>query len=163
MVVAPVMETGTACAICASAGAPAQALVETWRDRVAYLDDVLVAFVDAERASVVVAPRRHIAGLSMDLEYAGELLGGLRNAALAVQLFYGASGATVEPTTTLPDAWGHVCYWIQPTLRVPARPLGGHGDRLVSILRSRLAEEGSAPIALRAQRSLPSAAGSEER
>jgi hypothetical protein len=162
VVVAPVMATGTVCAICAAAGAPAQARAETWRDRVAYLDDVLVAFVDSDSASVIVAPRRHIGGLSLEPEFAGDLLGGLRNAALAVQLFYGASGATVEPTTTLPGAAGHVCYWVQPTLHSTVRPLGGQVERFVSILRTRLAGEAGRPSRLRGRTSLPSAAGSSE-
>lgn len=132
------------CVLCAAGGTPVDAPVDTWYARLVHVDDVLMVLVDSDDA-VVVAPRTHVGSLSEDSEHAGDVLAALRNAALVLQMFYGASGATVQPVTEQRAAAGHVCYYVRPTFPTSARPVGNEQERLVAILQSHLALDTNAP------------------
>jgi hypothetical protein len=145
MAVARVGAIGGACAICAAShelpgetGPPAG-------PRAVHADDAVIAFAEPDMNGVLIAPRRHIESLSTTTELAGDVLAGVRRAAVAVQVFYGASGVSVEPTSDFPGAPGHVCFRILPTL--PAR-LGAGAAQLemfVSVLRGVLTSVPASP------------------
>ncbi|MGH9083645.1 MAG: hypothetical protein ACRDY3_10975 [Acidimicrobiales bacterium] len=82
----------------------------TSRTLIAYADDHLVAVIEHGMPGVLVAPRAHVEGLAMAPGEGGIVLGALRRAASTVRSCFGADGTTIEPTTELPGAPGHVCY-----------------------------------------------------
>lgn len=103
------------CAVCAAIERASGTLESgTWL--VAYVDDVLIAFVQPQTGAALVAPRAHVSGLSTSPTSAGEILAGLRRAMLAVRTFSKASGSTVQPMIDVPGSAGHICYKVVATL-----------------------------------------------
>ena len=96
---------------------------------VAYVDDELVALIEADLPGVLLAPRVHVNGLARMAGTAGVFLGALRRAVTVVRSAYGASGAMIEPTTALAGARSHVCYHV-----VPTEPIDGERSHLLSTL-----------------------------
>lgn len=103
------------CAVCAAIERASGELgSSTWI--VAYVDDVLIAFVEPGTGAALIAPRVHVSGLSTSPDIAGGVLAGLRRAMLAVRTFSAASGSTVQPMTDVPGSAGHICYKVVATL-----------------------------------------------
>lgn len=130
------------CALCAAIATPAGELGwGTWL--AAYVDDVLVAFVQPDAGGgVLIAPREHVGALSTSEDLAGGVLAGVRRAMLAVRAFYGASGATVQPMADVPGCEGHVCYQVLATLPASTVHGGGRSEQLGTVLRRHLAPVG---------------------
>ena len=81
---------------------------------VAYVDDELIGLIPTERPGVLLAPREHIQTLSATPERSAAILAPLRQLVEQVQSFYGVTEATIEHTTDLPKAPGHVVYHVTP-------------------------------------------------
>lgn len=133
------------CAICAAASGASGSSAHANALSTAYVDEDFIVFIEPDRAGALVAPRQHIGALSVDPNVAGHVLGGLRQAALAVRGFYGVTGATVEPSTEAPGSPDHVCYRVSPTLPAGVPSSGVQGERLMSVLRDRLEPATSGP------------------
>jgi len=81
---------------------------------VAYVDDEFSGLIPLERQGVMLAPRRHTGMTSESPERAAAILATLRLLVEAVKSSYHVEAATIEPTTDLPAAPGHVCYQVTP-------------------------------------------------
>ncbi|MGH9088733.1 MAG: hypothetical protein ACRDYZ_11605 [Acidimicrobiales bacterium] len=136
----------TGCFLCVAAreqAAPAP------KGTVVVVVDDLVALIEAGTPGVLVAPRSHVDGMAASPVDAGVVLGALRRAAATVQASYGVSGASIEPTTELSGAAGHVCYRVVPTvgdLPVPAGSEQGIDPQdLAAALHRAVAEHDTPP------------------
>lgn len=138
MVAASVREAGD-CAICAAAASISQRPVPG--PNAVYVDDVIIAFVKPDVQGALIAPRQHIEPLSTTPEFAGRVLAGIRRASVAVQVYYGASGVSVEPMSAFPRAQGHACFRVMPTLPTLVETRGDQLEMLVSALRGVLASK----------------------
>ena len=131
---------GAGCALCRAAREPRPAPAGT----VVLAVDDLVALVDEHVPGVLVAPRAHMEGLTTAPVEAGVVLGALRRVAITVQSSYGASRTSIEPTTELAGAAGHVCYRVVPVAGdAPMPPGSGPGvdpQVLAAALRHAVAE-----------------------
>lgn len=123
------------CRLCGSWSAEHDGPPQRERPAVTIVDDEVVAVIDPELPGVLLAPRSHVEVLTAAPTRAGAVLGALRRAAEVVQASFGATGVTIDPTTELPDAGGHVCYRIVPTLAgMPLPSETGPGVEASSLL-----------------------------
>lgn len=83
---------------------------------VAYVDDELIGLIPSDRPGMSLAPREHTGGLGDTVQASATILAPLRRLVEEVKSSYGVAEATIEPTTELPGAAGHVYYQVVPVL-----------------------------------------------
>jgi hypothetical protein len=94
---------------------------------VAYVDDDSVVLLPTRQNGALVAPRRHVDGISTLTGHAlSNFLAALRRTAESVKALVGGSGAAIEPCSEVPMAEGHVCFRVA-SVSVGA-PLSGSSD-----------------------------------
>jgi hypothetical protein len=78
---------------------------------VAYVDDDAVVLLPTRLSGVLVAPRRHVDGISTLTEHAlSNFLAALRRTAESVKAMVGGSGPAIEPYSEIPMTEGHICF-----------------------------------------------------
>ncbi len=116
VVAAAVEGRSSACGLCAlrTSDIPLEGL--SGGASVAYRDDDVMALVVPGHPGALVVPSRHVKSLSALPATSGVILAALRRAVRAVESSYQVAGVTIEPTTDVGHADGHVAYWVIPTL-----------------------------------------------
>jgi hypothetical protein len=78
---------------------------------VAYVDDDAVVMLPTRASGVLVAPRRHVDGISSLTEHAlSNFLAALRRTAESLRVIVGGSGPAIEPYSEIPMTEGHICF-----------------------------------------------------
>lgn len=114
---------------------------------VAYLDHEFIALLEADRPGVLLAPRKHVRGLSTLPELSGAFLAALRRTVTVVQSWQGASGATIEPTPPFPVPTSHACYRVVPTMgqdrcALSSVDLATRANQVAAVFGDELASQG---------------------
>jgi diadenosine tetraphosphate (Ap4A) HIT family hydrolase len=84
-----------------------------------FADEHMIVFLQPPTYVVAVAPTCHVTGLScIEADSLGSFLAALRRTALHVQSVFGCSGTTIGPVeNALPDADGHICFHVVPSIQ----------------------------------------------
>lgn len=158
------------CALCAVARDEAAA-APVGPGTTEYADERVVVLVGRDPLDVLVAPRRHVAGLASMPDGSGAVLAALRRTVAAVTDVTGAAEASVDEVLDLPGTAGHVCFRISPRPGTAAGAGSGGGatswdgedrDRLVAAIVGSLSA-GGAPDAGPAARRRSSGTGGRHR
>lgn len=115
------------CALCAAARDVRGAVAPVGPGTVEYADDLVVLLVGRDPLDVLVAPRRHVAGLASMPGGSGTVLAALRRTVAAVVDVTGAAGASIDEVRDLPGSAGHVCFRISPRAGVAGGTGSGGG------------------------------------
>ncbi len=104
------------CRLCALGNSGADRLPADKAIAIVSRDQDVVTLVQFGVPGVFLAPRRHIATLSVLPDQSAAMLAALQRTVAEVRSSSAASGAMIEPSTDVPGAPGHVCYHVVPTL-----------------------------------------------